>query len=165
MSTNLWQDQFVELLFNAGSSESAVLTVITGDVCNCVTNGQDGKTPDFQWARDNGETALCNSVGLNNQVITNTNITLVLTPPGISSTSVPKYTELKSVIGEISEKDLFAWGSTNSDDYSYVDLSSYTGANEKHVYLTYESNKYAIRAVLWNPSRIGQSIFLERRTD
>jgi len=150
--------QFLEWLMQNELPETAVRTVITGDACGCVTNSRDGITPSRQWHRNNPSEDDCNGLGVTS-TSTNTNIKGVCLPVGVSQATIPFADEIKTEIGKIQKDDHVWWGTVNTADGTYIDL---TTMEELRDYITYDSIKYVV-VVVKEVTGIGQVAYLQRK--
>jgi hypothetical protein len=139
-------------------AKAATITVTTGNTCPCVTNSQDGVTPDSQWHRDNPGADACNDTGLISRVETTTNIKFAIWGLG-AWTNIPKAKEILEQIGEIQKDDLIIIGTLDTDNNDFEDIS---GKSEYHDWITYDSNKYVIRDV-WDLAGVGDMARLVRK--
>jgi len=153
------REQFLEWLMQNELPETAVRTVITGDACGCIAGGRDSITPSEQWHRLNPTEDACDGTGLTSPVSTDTNIKGVCLPVGVSQATIPFADEIKTEIGKIQKDDHIWWGTVNTADGSYIDLST---MEELRDYITYDSIKYIVMVVK-EVAGIGQVAYLQRK--
>jgi len=153
-----YRDQFLLWLATDDLAETATLTTVTGDTCPCMEQGRKNYSPDWHVANPGEDD--CEGTGLINTSTTTINIKAVFSPVGLAGNSIPTMKEFIETIGEIQKDDLFLWGTVNTADGSFADLS---GKSEYTDYITKDSKKYLIRDVSDIPASVGQVAHLVRR--
>jgi len=157
------QDDFMLWLLEDDLAVAAVYTKITGTACPCMTS-RDSNNPaySYQYHIDNSGAEDCEGTGLIDpgKTTTNTNIKAVICPPHLAGNMIPSFKEIATEVGEIQKDDLFFWGTVDTSDGSFVDMS---GNDEYSAYVTYDSLKYLIRDVSDIPALNGQAGRLVRK--
>lgn len=132
------QQQIFSVIASQGST--IVLNSKTGDVCPCMNSG-DGDRVGYsaEWHRLNPTQENCNGSGIIDADAENINCSTIL----YGYTDVRNAAEeLKSIIGEIQQDDLFIIGLLDQSDWSEINMST---ISEQDDYFTYNGNTYSLR--------------------
>lgn len=121
------------------TGEAATLTSVTGTVCPCLAS--NGGAYSLEWHRVNSTAAACSGKGVISSTTVTSNILIITAPAQFIGMAGIASKEKMSILGEIQDDDLLLMGAVTSAGVE-VDLSS---CDEKNDYITYNSNKYAIR--------------------
>ena len=149
------QKRFIKFLMRKGVT--VVASIITGDVCPCMSNNRNNYSA--QWHADNPLAEDCNKTGVINSTTTATNIKAMFIK-GVQSLSSFLTKEQISVVGEIQKDEMFMLGQCNTSG-TFYDVSSFV---ERRDYITVDSVDYLIRenTNIDYQNNIGQISILKR---
>lgn len=135
------QTRFCMHLLRKGAS--ATLSSVTGTQCPCMIS-RDADNPEYshEWHRLYPDADDCNGTGLIDTTTTTTTIKGMVYPVQAATAAGLLSKEIMEVIGETQKDDLLWLGTANGTTGAFVDLSSYTEADDS---ISYESITYNIR--------------------
>ena len=141
--------------------ESAVLSVITGTTCPCMSyKNRVGYSAEYHT--DNAEAEDCEKTGLidPDKATTETSVYVIVGAAAALQRREDQDSWLKE-IGEIQNTDLIMQGCFKQSDDSLVELAGYT---EYNAFITYGGHDYNILNVFPIPNGVGEVAVLRRRS-